>query len=76
MCTLEGTGGKTEQNMMILLVYVDDVLAVRHLTKSIIKDIGLEFDIKYNTYGPPIAYLGVNVEPFQVSDVKYAWIIK
>ena len=76
MCTLEGTGGKTEQNMMILLVYVDDVLAVRQLTKSIIKDIGLEFDIKYNMYGTPIDYLGVNVEPFQMSDVKYAWIIK
>ena len=39
------------------------------------KDIGLAFDIKDNKYGPPIAYLGSNVEPFHMSDVKYAWRI-
>ena len=58
------------------LVYVDDILEFIHSPESIIKDIGLEFDIKDNKYGPPTAYLGANVEPFQMSDKKYAWSIK
>ena len=60
----------------LLVFYVDDVLAVSHSPESIMKYIGLEFDIKYNEYGPPTAYLGANVEPLQISDGKYAWKIK
>ena len=59
-----------------LLVYVDDALAFRHSPGSIMKDIGLVFDIKDNKYGTPTAYLGDNVEPFQISDRKYAWSIQ
>ena len=39
------------------------------------KYIELSFDIKYNKYDPSTAYLGANVEPFQMSDGKYAWSI-
>ena len=56
-------------------VYVDDVLAFSHSPESIMKDIGLAFDIKYNKYGLPTAYFGANIEPFQMSDRKYAWSI-
>ena len=59
-----------------MLVYVDDVFAFSHSPESIMKDIGLSFDIKDNKYGSPTAYLGANVEPFQMSDRKYAWSIK
>ena len=59
-----------------LLFYVDDALAFSHSPESIMKDIGLSFDIKDNKYGSPTAYLGANVEPFQMSDRKYAWSIK
>ena len=54
---------------------MDDVLAVSPSPESVMKDIGLAFEIKYNKYGPPTAYLGANVEPFQISDGKYAWIV-
>ena len=40
------------------------------------KNIGLSFDIKDKKYGPPSAYLGANVEPFQMSNGKYVWRIK
>ena len=60
----------------LLLVYVDDVLAVSHSPESIMKDIGLEFYIKDNKYGPPNDYLGANVEIFQISDGIYEWSIK
>ena len=60
----------------LLLVYVDEVLAVRQSLESIMKDIGFAFEIKDNKYGPNTAYLGDNVEPFQMSDGKYAWSIK
>ena len=58
-----------------MLVYVDEVLAVRQSLESIMKDIGFAFEIKDNKYGPPTDYLGANVEPFQMSDGKYAWSI-
>ena len=60
----------------LLLVYVDDFLAVSHSPESIVKDIILAFEIKYNNYGLPTSYLGANVELFQMSDRKYAWSIK
>ena len=47
----------------LLIVFVDDVLAVSHSPKSIMKDIGLAFYIKYNKYGPSTAYLVSNLEP-------------
>ena len=56
----------------LLLVYVDNILAVSHSPESIMKDIGLEFYIKGNNYGPPTAYLGANLQPFQMLDGKYA----
>ena len=59
-----------------LLVSVDDVLAFSHSPESIMKDIVLAFDIKGKNYGPPTTSLGANVEPFQMSDRKYAWGIK
>ena len=55
---------------------MDDVFAVSHSPESTMKDIGLAFDIKNKKYVPPTAYLGTNVEPFQMSDGKYAWSIK
>ena len=51
---------------------MDDFLAVSHPHESIMKDTGLEFYIKDNTYVPPTDYLGANIEPFQISDGKYA----
>ena len=59
-----------------LLVYVDDILEFIHSPKSIMRDIGLAFDIKDNKYGPPTTYLGDNIELFQMSDEKYSWSIK
>ena len=44
----------------ILLICVDDVLAVSHLPEIIMKGIGLAFDIKDNNYGPSTTYLGSN----------------
>ena len=55
---------------------MDYILTVSYLPESIIKDIGLVSDIKDNKYGTPTAYLGANIEPFQMSAGKYAWIIK
>ena len=60
----------------LLFVYVDDFFSVRHSPEIVMKDIGLSFDIKDNKYGRPTAYLGADVEPFHMSDRKYAWSIK
>ena len=49
-----------------LLVYVDDVLAVSQQPKQIMEDIGKEFEIKNNDYGPPSIYLGAGVSQFTI----------
>jgi hypothetical protein len=36
-----------------LLVYVDDVMVVSHAPEEVMKQIGTEFEIKNNEYGPP-----------------------
>ena len=40
----------------LLLVYVDDVLAVSHDPEEIMKMIGKRFEIKNDEYGPPKTY--------------------
>ena len=57
----------------LLLVYVDDVLAISHDPKSIMEMIGKGFDLKNDEYGPPTTYLGGDVETFQLPDGKRAW---
>ena len=47
---------------------MDDVLTFSHSPESIMKNFGLEFDIKDNKYGPPNSYLAANVESFHMSD--------
>ena len=51
-------------------------MAVIHPPESIMKDVGLSFDIKNKKYGPPTSYLVANIEPLQISFSKYAWNIK
>ena len=59
----------------LLLVYVDDVLAVSCDPESIMKQIGAGFDIKNDEWGPPTRYLGADVEQFTVgkNSADKAW---
>jgi hypothetical protein len=57
----------------LLLVYVDDVLAISHNPEKIMKEIGMRFEIKNNEYGPPTMYLGGDIEKFQLPDGSSAW---
>ena len=57
----------------LLLVYVDDVLAISHDPGTIMEMIGHRFEIKNDEWGPPTRYLGANVEQFQLPDGSMAW---
>ena len=57
----------------LLLVYVDDVLALSHDPGGIMKQIGTSFEIKNDEYGPPTQYLGADVEQFTLRDGSKAW---
>ena len=59
----------------LLLVYVDDVLAISHDPKAIMEMIGKGFDLKNDEYGPPKTYLGGDIEKFMLPDGTYAWSI-
>ncbi|KAL7527756.1 hypothetical protein ACHAWF_002296, partial [Thalassiosira exigua] len=50
----------------LLLVYVDDVLAISHDPKKIMESIGKSFEIKNDEYGPPTTYLGCQLERFRI----------
>ncbi len=58
-----------------LLAYVDDILALSHDPTGIMKDIGKEFQIKDNKYGPPTNYLGAGISKFQLMDGSTCWSI-
>ncbi|KAL7535630.1 hypothetical protein ACHAWF_005219, partial [Thalassiosira exigua] len=50
----------------ILLVYVDNVLAISHDAEKIMETIGKRFKIKNDEYGPPMTYLGGEVQQFTI----------
>ena len=59
----------------LLLVYVDDVLAISHDPDRIMRTIGKGFEIKNDEWGPPTRYLGADVEKFQIPNTggQVAW---
>ena len=59
-----------------LLVYVDDCLVVSHDPASVMKNIGKEFEIKNDEYGPPEFYLGAGIEKFHTDDHTECWSMR
>jgi hypothetical protein len=57
----------------LLLVYVDDILAVSHEPKAIIDRIGDTYEIKEGSAGPPTAYLGAQIYQHSLPDGRSAW---
>lgn len=57
----------------LLLVYVDDVLAISHDPGEIMKTIGSKFEIKNGDVAPPTQYLGADISKFQLPDGRSAW---
>ena len=62
-----------EEYYELLLVYVDDVLAVSLDPGTIVKMIGMRFEIKNNEWDLPKRYLGADVELFQRLNGRFAW---
>jgi hypothetical protein len=50
----------------LLLVYVDDCMAVSHDPKAIMESISGEYELKDGTYGEPETYLGSGIECFML----------
>lgn len=57
----------------LLLVYVDDVLAISHNPLSIMEGISSHFEIKNDEIAEPKSYLGADIEKFQLPDGRNAW---
>jgi hypothetical protein len=57
----------------MLLVYVDDVLAISHEPKKLIDTIGEYYKVKVGSDKEPDVYLGANVEKVQMSDGREVW---
>lgn len=56
-----------------LLVYVDNVLLFSHTPASVMKDIGWEFQIKNDQYGPPCINLGAGISNYTLLSWKECW---
>lgn len=56
-----------------LLVYVDDVLVVSHAPGEVMQQIGTEFEINNNEYGPPTSYLGAGISKIQLTNGEECW---
>jgi hypothetical protein len=57
----------------MLLVYVDDVLAISHEPKILIDAIGEYYKVKPGSDKEPDIYLGANVEKVQIPDGREVW---
>jgi hypothetical protein len=57
----------------MLLVYVDDVLAVSHELKVLIDAIGEYYKVKPGSDKEPDIYLGANAEKVQMPDGREVW---
>jgi hypothetical protein len=57
----------------MLLVYVDDVLAISHEPKVLIDAIDEYYKVKPRSDKEPDIYLGANVEKVQMPDGREVW---
>jgi hypothetical protein len=57
----------------MLLVYVDDVLAISHRAKEVIDSIGEIYKVKPGSDKEPDIYLGANVKKVQMPDGREVW---
>jgi hypothetical protein len=57
----------------MLLVYVDNVLAISHEPKVLIDAIGEYYKVKPGSDKEPDIYLGANVEKVQMPDGREIW---
>ena len=57
----------------MLLVYVDDILAISHKAKEVLQQIAKFYKIKDGSLKEPDLYLGANVSKFQKPDGTEAW---
>ena len=57
----------------MLFVYVDDILAVLHKAKDVIKEITAFYRAKEGIIKPPDIYLGVNIMKVQMPDSREVW---
>jgi hypothetical protein len=57
----------------MLLVYLDDVLAISHEPKILIDAIGEYYKVKPGSDKEPDIHLGANVEKVQIQDGREVW---
>jgi hypothetical protein len=57
----------------MLLVYVDDILAVSHKAKEVIDSIGKYYKVKPGSDKAPEIYLGANIDKVQMPDGREVW---
>ena len=57
----------------MLLVYVDDILAVSEIAEELVGILGKKFKLKKSSVGRPTRYLGGGVERIQTDDGRVIW---
>ena len=57
----------------MLLVYVDDILAVSEIAEELVGILGKKFKLKKSSVGRPTRYLGGGVERIQTDDGRIIW---
>ena len=58
-----------------ILLYVDDILCIRHDAESVITKFDKYFKLKPDSVGEPDMYLGAKVRPMKLENGVWAWIL-
>ena len=58
-----------------VLIFFDDILLISHNTKATMETLGILYQLKPGSVGPPDRYYGGNVGKFQLEDGTMAWVM-
>ena len=56
-----------------ILVYVDNLLDLSKAATSILQQVDKRFNVKLGSVGPPMTYLGAQIEKYQLPDSATVW---
>ena len=56
-----------------VLIYVDDIMVIRHDVESVIRRIDKYFKLKPSSIGEPNIYLGANLNKLRLENGVWAW---
>ena len=60
----------------MVLVYVDNIVHLSHDTKPTMEALSKLYELKLESCGPPMRYLGANISKYRLEDGHKSWCMR